>query len=139
MGTPFADRPRDWRNGYQAGYRAGRTGLRRHRELRWNPDVEAFEAKCLTCSEWWPLDLTAWQPKNGLVRCRACWVTYHRNHEAGRRRDESVRAARLEAMRLKYRANRTVHLEASRRWKAAHRDYVTAYNRTWRARRKAAA
>lgn len=100
---------------------------------------EGWEGQCFYCREWWPLDLSCWQPKNGLRRCRACWREYSRGKEAGRRAIDSIREMKLSRGRLAYRLNREERLAYNRRWKAANRERVAEYNRRYRAGKKAAA
>ncbi len=90
---------------------------------------EEWEARCETCNSWWPLDGEFWQPKNGMVRCKACWREYFRLKERGRTSDEAVAEQKRAANRLRYAEHRQERLARNRAWKAANPDKVLAYRR----------
>lgn len=99
---------------------------------------EGFEGQCEYCRDWWPLTVEFWYPKHGLRRCKACWAAYHRQHEAGRMRNDIIHSLKTQRDRERYYANRAQRLAANRAWKAANRDRIAAYNREYRERRRAA-
>ena len=99
---------------------------------------EGFEGQCDYCGDWWPLTVEFWYPKHGLRRCKACWATYHREHEAGRRSDDILRRLKNQRDRERYYTNRPARLAANRKWKEANRERVAEYNRAYRERRRAA-
>ena len=53
-----------------------------YRGIHYNPET-GWELRCEVCSHdrqqsYWPLTLEFWNPKQGMSRCRACWVTTNR-------------------------------------------------------------
>lgn len=115
---------------------AGRTHFARgHRTVRYRADT-GFEAKCMYCSEWWPLTLEYWLPRGGMQRCAACWALYHRLHEAGRRADELVVEAKRAANKARYYADRERRLAYNREYKARNRERLREYNREYRVKNR---
>lgn len=99
-------------------------------------DDTGFEGRCEYCRSWWPIDREFWYPKHGLRRCKACWAMYHREHEAGRRKDDIVAEMKRQRSRERYHMNKVRHLAKTAEWKRANREHVAAYNREYRARRR---
>lgn len=100
----------------------------------------AWEIRCRSCGDWWPLTPEFYSTKHGTARCRACWAEYHRLHEERRRRaPESITGYRLTRRAAYFGANAEKKRESCKRWRAANPDKVREYNRIYRERRKAAA
>ena len=107
-----------------------------HLPVRHRP--EGFELRCSLCATWWPLTPEFWNLHSGLHRCRVCWRAYKRDYERTRNHDSAVRAAKREAGREAYWANRDRNLAAQRSWRERNREAISAYNRAYRERNKAA-
>ena len=103
--------------------------------VRFRADL-GFEGRCDYCRSWWPIDEEFWQPASGLRRCKACWALYHREHEAGRRKDEIVAAMKRQRNRERYHMNKDRYLQATRAWKARNRERIAAYNKAYRERQR---
>lgn len=128
--TALADQPA-FRAGYKSGYAAGRRAANRtHLPVRWR---DGYEMRCSTCLEWWPLDGESWIPKQGMARCLACWRAYKAAKQRGYTAEDATKAARNDAQRARYHANRRHYNEQSRAWRARNREKVAAYNAKYRA------
>ncbi|HEY4895232.1 MAG TPA: hypothetical protein VII01_04005 [Solirubrobacteraceae bacterium] len=100
--------------------------------VRWRDG--GFEAKCPLCEEFLELTPEFWH-RGRLTRCRACWVDYQANWQAGYTADECVRRIVRMKGRLRYMADRDRRLVHNRAYKAANRDRYIAYGVAWRARK----
>ena len=79
--------------------------------VRWNPDTETFEMRCVQCaylqpnrgggSSFWPLTLEFWERTN-MSRCRACIKAYDQRRSMDKRRGEGL-TARQAAKKLEQR------------------------------------
>lgn len=107
----------------------------RHTDIRYREPI--FEAKCVNCREWLPIDLEHWTPSAGMARCKACIAVYHREWQREKRADKAWAAGVKECRRVVYRANRTERLSKTQVWRARNRDHIREYMRAYRARKRA--
>ena len=108
----------------------------RHTDIRY---ADGFQAKCLNCREWLPIDLSYWSPSDGMARCKACLRAYHREWQRTKRADLAWAAGVREARRVEYRANREDRLARTKAWRDQNRGRIREYMRGYRARIRAAA
>lgn len=104
--------------------------------VRYREDV-GFEGMCDYCTEWWPIDLAFWWPKQGYRKCRACGRAQTAARVGRLRDDPVVRARHAEAARENAKAKVEVYQPVRDAWYIRNRERILAKKRAAYAAAKA--